>query len=113
MQLTEFEHAIQDNWPEDNHLSAGLCPTCPDCQRDHGMTPRAFHAAYENGEVPDEGSFSWRSCECCGSTFGGDRYAAHYLDDDGKIGHVEVCVDCLMFLANGDLPETWAAHAAS
>lgn len=113
MQLTEFEESIRANWPDEYHLSAGICPTCPDCQNDYGMTPRAFFLAYEAGEIDDEGSFSWLDCECCGSSFGGDRYAAHYNETDGTIGHIEICVDCLAYIANGDLPETWAQHPES
>ena len=66
--------------------------------------------AYEADEIVDEGGFSWQPCQCCESTFGGDRHPAHYIDDDGKINHIEVCVDCLCYLANGDLPETWTQH---
>lgn len=113
MQLTEFEQAIQANWPDEFPLSTGICPTCPDCQRAWDLTPRAFYLAYEAGEIFDEGGFSWQSCECCGSTFGGDRYPAHYVETDGKIGHIEICVDCLLYLANGDLPETWTQHPES
>jgi len=82
--------------------SVGICPTCPKCQEDHGMEPREFFAKYEKGDVCDEGSFSWSDCEWCGSGYGGDRYAAHSVDENNKIVHWEVCSDCLMAEANGE-----------
>jgi len=50
----------------------------------------------------DEGGFSWRPCELCGSQLGGDRYAAHGYSDRHGIVHYDVCVDCVMYLANGE-----------
>lgn len=88
-------------------VSSGICGACPDCQRAHGMTPRAFYAACEAGRVCDEPSFSWGRCEGCGSGLGGDRHAGHALDANGDLLHLELCTDCVLFLANGDLPETW------
>lgn len=61
-------------------------------------------------DIGDEGSFSWSECECCGSSLGGTRHAAHGLISRTKYGrktvliHLDVCTDCLMFIANGDLP---------
>ena len=103
--MCDFIEAIDSNWPE-ARINPGICPTCADCQSDFGMSPRAFYFAYESGEICDEGGFSWRACDSCGSTLGGDRYAAHAIDDEG-ITHISICVDCLCFHANGDIPEQW------
>ena len=82
-------------------LNPGLLGTCPDCQQAYGMEPREFYyAVHEAQDVCDEGSFSWRSCECCGSMLGGDRYAAHALDADGALTHMVVCSDCLLAMAS-------------
>ena len=62
------------------------------------------------GEHADEGCFSWRPCESCGSSFGGNRYPAHYLDEDGEVMRVSVCGDCLLYHANGDEPDDWRAR---
>ena len=62
----------------------------------------------ERYELASEPSFSWAPCECCGSSLGGDRYPAHGIDPDdanGSVVHLDVCADCLMYLANGDEPE--------
>ena len=62
----------------------------------------------------DEGHFSWSACDTCGSTFGGDRYDMVLtnvgVDEHGKrypMVEVSSCVDCMVFAANGDLPDTW------
>jgi hypothetical protein len=64
-----------------------------------------------DAEVGDEGSFSWSSCDACGSSLGGTRHAAHGLISPKKYAkrteviHLDVCTDCLFYTANGDLPE--------
>jgi len=109
--LSDFVEAIRFNWGDDWMISPGLSPSCPECQNDYSMSPREFYAKYEAGKVADEGSFSWSSCDSCGSHLGGMRYAAHAArrGDDGKfeIQHISICVDCLMYHANGDEPENW------
>lgn len=71
------------------------CPQCP------------TRASDDEG---DEGSFSWSDCDTCGSHLGGDRHAAHGLVSPKKYArrteliHLDVCTDCLFFIANGDLP---------
>jgi len=71
------------------------------------------HYIYSSGD--DEAHFVnglHSPCESCGSTFGGDREKAVALPHDLKTGEqyeIEICVDCLMFHANGDLPENWSA----
>jgi hypothetical protein len=79
------------------HVSVGylpheVCDSCPEAQSE---------------DCGDEGGFSWQSCECCGSSLGGTRYAAHGRDSDGNILHFDVCSDCLEYIANGDEPEAW------
>lgn len=89
-------------------LSVG---TYPDSNCDKGACE--FHSE----EAGDEGSFSWSNCDTCWSRLGGNRYAAHALIPLDKpkdpsrplmgaeVLHLEVCTDCLIFIANGDLPE--------
>lgn len=70
----------------------------------------AFDEDVSSGRVPDEGGFSWSECGLCGSRLGGDRYVYHYWykrpDGSSVIAHYsDGCVDCLMYAANGELPE--------
>ena len=54
-----------------------------------------------------EAYFSWVQCDSCGSTLGGDRSAAtgSWKDKEEWINiEMEICVDCMMFHANGELP---------
>ena len=76
-------------------FSVGACNACEECEES------GFDAG---GELVVEPFFSWHQCGVCGSQFGGDRYPAHYLDD-GELCHVDICVDCLLYSANGDLPQ--------
>lgn len=60
-----------------------------------------------------EPSFSWSQCDSCGSNLGGDREPATMIPTDYEAGddtmiEVSICVDCLLYWANGDLPEQWA-----
>jgi hypothetical protein len=71
------------------------------------MSEEEIRDAQENDELPDEGGISRHPCECCGSGLAGTRYAAHGFDAHDELNHLEVCVDCLCYIANGDEPETW------
>lgn len=75
-------------------FSTGGCPGCEVC----GIPEDA-----EDYHV--EPSFSWSSCDTCGSHLGGDRHPAHYRDDNDDIVHVEVCVDCLFYSEYGQLDD--------
>jgi len=87
-------------------FSVGDCPTCSQC----------FPDGYQEGDQV-EPSFSKNPCDSCRSHFGGDRFPAHWLytselsetygHEEKELIHCEVCVDCLAYHANGDLPETW------
>jgi len=99
-------------------VSPGLCGICPVCQSECGedaFTTAEFSAKIASGEICDEGGFSWHSCDSCGSSLGGDRHVAHAWSDEARekgfpideLIHMEICVDCVMLHANGDVPETW------
>lgn len=99
-------------------ISAGPSPGCEDCASNWGFRcVRSFSAAYEAGEIEPEPSFSWRPCDLCGTTLGGDREEWHALipNEDGTLKGAEMihgnnaCMDCVVSLANGDEPEEWRA----
>jgi len=66
-----------------------------------------FSDRISGGEVEEDGGFSWAACDLCGSTLGGDRFAAHGFTPEGKLIHLDICMDCLQYLANGTIPEEW------
>ena len=99
--MSDFLDAVE-HYCEGIHVSSGPCPGCEDCGL--GDVEDMEDPRYDDAFYP---SFSWRQCESCGSTFGGDRHPAHYIDSDGEICHMDVCTDCYLFHANGDVPEEW------
>lgn len=73
---------------------------------------QAFEDDYHNGTLSSEASFSWRECGICGSRLGGDREDWHYVAKNSKgidtiYHHDDACVDCVIYLANGEEPESW------
>lgn len=82
--------------------TGGYLEQCKDCPRD---------IDYEAGvSYTDEPSFSWSACDTCGSTLGGNREVGHawvHINDvlGDVIVHLSCCTDCVVFIANGDLPE--------
>jgi hypothetical protein len=65
-----------------------------------------FDEAWATGDAFSEPSFSSGSCGICNSHLGGNREVWHGIDANGEIMHFQdACTDCVMYLANGDLPE--------
>jgi len=112
--IEAYDRGMQGMYAESSGFSAG----CQDCLDAYGICCE-HKAQYmlDNGEIVEEGHFSWQACDICGSHLGGDRYSAHAIlktqvngdceTGDGEIVHLEVCVDCVMYMANGDVPEVW------
>jgi hypothetical protein len=91
--MSKFTDAVESNLDGFELIACGKAESCPECP---------------SGE--DEGSFSWRSCDSCGSPLGGTRYAAHGIEKTGiEPVHLDICVDCLLYHANGVEPEAWEA----
>jgi len=110
---SEFVEAVETKTSDITGLSVGPTHICGACLNSHGFdatTADDMREGLENGDICDEGGFSSSSCECCGSRLGGNRYAAHgWIEIDGKaeLCHLDVCTDCLIFIANGEEPENW------
>ena len=89
-------------------ISTGPCPGCEECRKNYGFdTLEALKEAWESGELEAEPHFSWSACDICGSHLGGDREEWHAIDKKtGALIHGDnACVNCVVFLANGDEPE--------
>ena len=96
--MSKYTDAVEAGLKGLMAVSSGVCPGCDECP--------------EEG-VEDEASFSSRSCGICNSHLGGDRYVWHALYEDEACGDDilqfdDACTDCVMFIANGDEPESWA-----
>jgi hypothetical protein len=110
--MSEYTKAVENGLKGINFPSTGICPGCSDCASDFDFKNiKALDTAYESGELCNEAHFSWRECGICGSQLGGDREVWHWVDDNNVIVHEPgACVDCIMYLANGDEPDTWTQY---
>lgn len=97
-QYAKYEAAVAYNLKGLEFVSTGACPGCDEC----GLSD---NPSDHDRECADEGGFSWRECEACGSSLGGNRYPAHARTKDGALLHFEVCEDCLMYLNYGQLDD--------
>ncbi len=74
---------------------------------------RGIKCEYAEGDENHscEASFSSAQCDSCGSTLGGDRLDATgmWRDESGELVTIDmtVCIDCAMYHANGEEPESW------
>jgi len=92
-------------------------PDCDDCDGKGVRLPTMaeFEEQWSSGKAISEGEFSHSGCDLCGSTLGGTFEPWHaclpVVDAAGQLVRYEIihgdraCVDCVMYLANGDLPE--------
>jgi len=108
--MSAFTEAIKCNTQGLEAVSTGFCAGCETCRKEWGrgdMTEQAARDAVESCEIVNEPHFSWSPCVLCGSRLGGDREDAHAVLD-GELVHLGgACVDCMIYLANGDEPVDW------
>jgi len=101
--VESFESAVIDSCNEtpQRAIYPGASCHCEDCVSAFGTS--------DQSEMIDEGGFSYSDCECCGSSLGGDRYAAHSFSsldvEYALLIHWDICIDCRDYLANGELPQ--------
>lgn len=105
--MSEFTEAVERGSEGLKYFSVGLCSSCIHCQSDTGLDEAALASALENGGVQDEEFFSWDPCELCGTGVGGNRDTVHAVDKNGDIVHLTICIDCVLYISNGDEPEYW------
>ena len=112
--MSKFTNAIEHNWP-DYTIAPGATTSCDSCFQGLSQEEKDNLSDQEQ-QTWDEGGFSWSECDSCSSTLGGNRFSAHALHHEAfgpnakqpnNIHHIEICVDCLMFHANGEEPEIW------
>lgn len=88
------------------HVATGAAPGCEACglaDVDSMEDPRY--------DLAGEPSYSKSQCDSCGTMMHGDRHPAHGTDAEGRIYHLDICTDCLFYLANGQEPEEWYPSA--
>lgn len=90
-------------------ISSGLCASCSDCQSTFDASEKKLAKLIDEG-LSNEGGFSRSGCDTCCSSLGQLLYAGHALIEiDGKkvLTHLDLCEDCILFIANGDIPNSW------
>ena len=86
------------------NLSTGHI-SCPECK-----------AEVQEGKCPthglvDEPFFSWGSCDCCGTSLGGNReHATGYNPTTKEIQEYTICEDCAYYAEYGRLDDTTMAE---
>lgn len=59
-----------------------------------------------SSEPDSEAFFSWRACECCGTSLGGNREeATGYNRTTKEVQRYTVCTDCVYYAAYGCLDD--------
>jgi hypothetical protein len=74
--------------------------------------PLSYEDWYERevearGEEDEDTEFSWQDCDLCGALAGSRHHAtAYHTDFPANQDYIalEVCGDCLCWIANGDVP---------
>ena len=82
------------NTSELHALSTGLNGNCTECLEKYDFPPNVVKLAIENGQVCEDGFFSSHPCILCDGP-AGMRYAAHYLDENNELNHIDVCTACV------------------
>lgn len=95
-----YQKTVEKEISNYNHFCTGAASSCKICNPE-GLDGDTFNAHNE-----DEGSFSWQSCELCGSFLGGDRFAAHGIEGPNhEITHYNICTDCVYYVNYGQLDD--------
>lgn len=98
-EYAEYQERVEAELKSLKYASSGYCPGCAVCED-------AYGAIEEEEDYPEvEGSFSWQSCEICGSGLGGDRHPVHAVAADGSILHFDACIDCVYYMEYGRLDD--------
>jgi hypothetical protein len=108
MNNQDYVKSVEKNTRGLEHISIGPCPGCDVCRWQYGYEHQDdFDNDLENGVITTEPHFSMYECEICGDPLGGDRYEWHGVDKvTNEVLHFDsCCVDCLMYISNGDLPK--------
>lgn len=91
----EFLAAIKYRIEDDTVAPGAACETCVSCKC---VDDDGTH------ELCNEPSFNSYRCDSCNSDLGGDRHPAHIIYANGDTNCIEICTDCLLYFANGQLP---------
>ena len=55
--------------------------------------------------IYSEPFFARKPCECCQRFLGGDRETYNFMQENGEFFRLDICTDCVYFLAYGQLDD--------
>lgn len=110
-----FQDSVEYHCQGIRSISPGLNIQCLECTENYyydGKTLSEYsleelEELQRKGKLLDEGAFSHSYCDSCGTPLSGNRYYAHGFNNKREIVHLDICEDCVMYFANGDIPESW------
>ena len=107
--MSQYTDSVEAELEGLRAVSTGICPGCETCKDDLGFECLSqLQEAWESGNTVDEPHFTWSGCDICGNTLGLDAEVWHAIDEHNAIMHFNhACVDCVVYIANGDEPEGW------
>lgn len=86
------------------NLTAGLL-SCPDCLIPWNEEDQCPDCGMDR-DAAEESYFSWSSCDCCGTSLGGNRVdATGYNPTTEEILEFTVCEDCIYYAEYGCLDD--------
>ena len=89
--MSAYTDSVESTLKQCAAASVGTCDSCEQCSESEGHN-----------------EFSASSCGICGTYMAGERHVWHWLCDKNELQHEnDACTDCVMFMANGDEPESW------
>lgn len=109
-EYADYEKRVANFFEQEKleNLSGGRI-TCPDCGaklHTSGLCDEQCNSCGMSYDMMNEPSFSWHSCDCCGSSLGGSRYpASGYSRELNECFEYDVCVDCLYYATYGQLDD--------
>jgi len=106
--MSKFTETINQHCEGIANINPGASAICPDCLCIYGVEDTDdIDDMQEQLYCLEEPAFSWRDCDTCGTSLGGDRQEAHGFDADNNVVHLDICCDCAAWFANGNEPENW------
>lgn len=104
-----YEAAVADFFAAEGieNLSSG-CVRCPECSGHPEMNFDGDYPACPDCGFTDAGVafFSWRWCDCCKTSLGGNRYhSSGYHREKKEIYEYVICEDCVYYAEYGRLDD--------
>jgi hypothetical protein len=88
-----------------NETNAKYVQAVENFNQSNRVKPGCCSAHYdESGNAPDP-FFSWRACECCQRSLGGNRETYQFATVTGETFDADICTDCVYFAAYGKLDD--------